>query len=232
MTSVPSLEDHRAAALLDAQGKAAALFDEIGRTLLRPGITESQLSHEIHDLAAARFGVESHWHKRVVRTGPNTLRPYRADPPDLTIQPDDILFVDLGPVFEAWEADFGRTYVLGDDPLKHRLRADLEPTFRAAKAYFQAHPEVTGAGLYAVACDLAAHAGWTFGGTIAGHLVGEFPHERIPGDRVVQNIMPGNNNPIESRNSAGRRRHWILEIHLVDRAREIGGFYEELLTVG
>jgi hypothetical protein len=60
MTSVPSLEDHRAAALLDAQGKAAALFDEIGRTLLRPGITESQLSHEIHDLAAARFGVESH----------------------------------------------------------------------------------------------------------------------------------------------------------------------------
>jgi Xaa-Pro aminopeptidase len=232
MASDSLLEDHRAAALLDAQGKAAALFKEIEQTLLRPGITESRLSHDIHDLAAARFGVQSHWHKRVVRTGANTLRPYREDPPDLTIQPDDILFVDLGPVFEAWEADFGRTYVLDDDPLKHRLHDDLEPTFRAVKAHFQSHPDVTGAALYDVACGLAANAGWTFGGTIAGHLVGEFPHERMPGDRVMQNIMPGNRNPIESVDSAGRRRHWILEIHLIDRVREIGGFYEELLTVG
>jgi len=29
----------------------------------------------------------------------------------------------------------------------------------------------------------------------------------------------------------GRPRHWILEVHFVDRAREIGGFFEELLTV-
>jgi hypothetical protein len=32
--------------------------------------------------------------------------------------------------------------------------------------------------------------------------------------------------------ASGRKRHWILEIHFVDRAREIGGFYEELLTIG
>jgi len=30
----------------------------------------------------------------------------------------------------------------------------------------------------------------------------------------------------------GQMRHWILEIHFVDRAKEIGGFYEELLTLG
>jgi Xaa-Pro dipeptidase len=29
----------------------------------------------------------------------------------------------------------------------------------------------------------------------------------------------------------GAQRHWILEIHFVDRERQIGGFYEELLTV-
>jgi len=29
----------------------------------------------------------------------------------------------------------------------------------------------------------------------------------------------------------GARRHWILEIHFVDRARMIGGFFEELLTI-
>jgi len=29
----------------------------------------------------------------------------------------------------------------------------------------------------------------------------------------------------------GRQCHWILEVHLVDREREIGGFFEQLLTV-
>jgi hypothetical protein len=30
---------------------------------------------------------------------------------------------------------------------------------------------------------------------------------------------------------SGRQCHWILEVHLVDREREIGGFFEQLLTV-
>ncbi len=154
-------EEARAAALLDAQQKALGLFQEIERSLIRPGITESGLSREIHALAADLYGVRSHWHKRVIRTGPNTLQPYNEEPPDLTIQEDDILFVDLGPVFEAWEADFGRTYVLGGDPVKHRLRDDLEPAFREAKARFQADPDMTCGALYDLACDLAAKAGWS-----------------------------------------------------------------------
>jgi Xaa-Pro aminopeptidase len=231
MTETPFTEDQRVASLRHAQQMAAALFEAAERSLLRPGITEMQLSQDIHALAAERFGVKAHWHKRIVRTGPNTLRPYNDEAPDLTIRPDDILFLDFGPVFEEWEADFGRTYVLGGDPVKHRLKADLEPVFRQAKAHFLANPRITGAELYDVATLRAQAAGWEFGGTIAGHLVGEFPHERIPGDRVWQNIMPGNTRPLEGSDSQGRRRHWILEIHLVDRAREIGGFYEELLTV-
>jgi hypothetical protein len=30
----------------------------------------------------------------------------------------------------------------------------------------------------------------------------------------------------------GQERHWIFEIHVVNRARQIGGFYEERLTLG
>lgn len=30
----------------------------------------------------------------------------------------------------------------------------------------------------------------------------------------------------------GQERHWIFEIHIVNRGRQIGGFYEELLTLG
>jgi Xaa-Pro aminopeptidase len=225
-------EAARAAALLDAQAKAQGLFAEIERSLIRPGVTESRLSEEIHALAARMYGVTTHWHKRVVRAGANTLSSFNDYPPDLAIREDDILFVDLGPVFEAWEADFGRTYVLGSDPRKLRLRDDLEPIFRRVKAHFTATPDITGAALYRAACEAAEQAGWEFGGTIAGHLVGEFPHEKVAGNRTALYIVPGNDEPLDRRDAAGRKRHWILEIHLIDRARAIGGFYEELLTIG
>jgi Xaa-Pro aminopeptidase len=223
--------DREATALLDAQRKARQLFEEIASGLLRPGVSESQLSEEIHALAHRRFGVETHWHKRIVRAGPNTLLTFAEESADRTLGADDVVFLDLGPDFEAWEADFGFTYVLGDDPDKHRLRDALEPTFRAVKGHFEAHPDITGEQLYEAAHRFAAEAGCAFGGTIAGHVVGAFPHERIPDDRVTLYITRGNHRPIRSLGASGRPRHWILEIHLVDRARGIGAFFEDLLTV-
>ncbi|CAO2647589.1 Nn.00g085110.m01.CDS01 [Neocucurbitaria sp. VM-36] len=225
-------EQKRAAYLLDAQQKAVQLFEEIGRDLVRPGISEKALSDQIHELGNKRHGVRTHWHKRVVRSGPNTLLPYAENPPDRIIQSDDILFVDLGPVFEAWEADFGRTFVLGDDPIKIKLRDSLEPVWKAVKARYQKNPEMTGEELYKIAGDVAKEAGWEFGGPIAGHLVGSFPHERIPNDKILLYITPGSNEQMNRLDSKGRKRHWILEIHLVDRTRQIGGFMEQLLTVG
>ena len=56
---------------------------------------------------------------------------------------------------------------------------------------------------------------------------GEFPHERIDGTDVESYIAPGNDTRLRRTDKAGRRCHWILEIHLVDREREFGGFYEE-----
>ena len=50
-----------------------------------------------------------------------TLARYDENPPDLTVGKAVILFLDLGPVFEEWEADFGRTFVLGSDPVKLKL---------------------------------------------------------------------------------------------------------------
>jgi Xaa-Pro aminopeptidase len=226
-------EDVRTARLLDAQGKAAELFAEIEpRQLVRPGVTEVGASDAIRDLAADMFGVDRHWHKRIVRAGPNTLQPYRKNPPNRTLGPDDIVFCDFGPVFERWEADFGRTFVLGDDPVKQRLRDDLPVVWRAGRAFFSQQPEVTGGQLYAHMTELAEQAGWEFGGEIAGHLVGQFPHEKIPGERIESYIAPGSDQPMRRTDRSGRVCHWILEVHLVDRARQIGGFYEELLDLG
>jgi Xaa-Pro aminopeptidase len=128
----------RAEKLLDAQAKAAQLFDAIGeRGLVAPGMRESAASDAIRDLAAEEFGVSRHWHKRIVRAGVNTLQPYRLNPPDRTIAQDDIIFCDFGPIFEEWEADFGRTFVLGGDPVKHRLRDALPVLFDQGRGFLR-----------------------------------------------------------------------------------------------
>jgi len=77
------------------------------------------------------FGVTRHWHKRIVRCGENTLETYRVNPADRVIADDDIVFLDFGPIFEEWEADFGRTFVQGDDPRKLSLCADLPEVWQA-----------------------------------------------------------------------------------------------------
>jgi hypothetical protein len=79
--------------------------------------------------------------------------------------------------------------------------------------------------------ELARNAGWEFGGSIAGHLVGQFPHEKIAGDSIESYIAPGSDQPMRRRDRTGRFCHWILEVHLIDRERQIGGFYEELLDL-
>ena len=175
-------EEERARRLLDAQANAVALFDEVGaRGVIAAGQSEQAASDRIRDLANEMFGKTRHWHKRIVRSGPHTLFPYRENPPDRVIEPDDIVFADFGPIFEEFAADLGRTYVLG--------------------------------------------------GRHAGHLVGEFPHEKVDGADIESYIAPGNTTPMRRRDEAGRQCHWILEIHLVDTERQIGGFHEELLDL-
>jgi hypothetical protein len=44
-------------------------------------------------------------------------------------------------------------------------------------------------------------------------------------------IAHGNPTPLNAPDAQGRRRHWILEVHFVDRARGLGAFVEELLTL-
>jgi Xaa-Pro aminopeptidase len=226
-------EDERAARLLDAQASAVALFDEVAaRGVIAPGVGEQAASDQIRDLANEMFGKTRHWHKRIVRSGPHTLFPYRENPPDRLIGAADIAFADFGPIFEEFEADLGRTYVLGDDPVKHRLAADLPVIFGAGRRYFAGHPSITGAQLHAEIARLARAAGWSLGGRHAGHLVGEFPHEKIDGADIESCIAPGNATPMRRQDKAGRLCHWILEIHLIDPERRFGGFYEQLLDLG
>lgn len=222
-----------AAALLRAQARAEQLFAQIvADGLIRPGVRESELSDEIHALAQERFGVRRHWHRRVVRCGPNTLLGYYANPPDRLLEADEVVYLDFGPVFNAWEADYGRTYVLGKDPRKHQLVADITAAFRQGKQLYLDTPELTAGDLYDYVSALAPQYGWEFGAETAGHLIGHFPHEHAPGEPKRFSIRHGNEIRLRESDEHGAPRHWILEIHFIDRARGFGGFCEELLTLG
>lgn len=223
-------ERARRDALVAAEKRAEALIDEIEAAgLIAPGRSESEVEDDIGKLALDRFGIERHWHRRIVRAGANTLTIANDYPPVRTIAPDDTVYVDLGPVFAEWEADIGRTYALGSDPAKRKLINDLPRVFDRVQQHYISKPNITGAELYAFARLAADQSGWLFGGIIAGHVVSEFAHATLPGDKDLNRIGPKNPTPLRGRDTLGRAKHWILEIHLVDRARSFGGFYERLL---
>ncbi|WP_028561764.1 M24 family metallopeptidase [Paenibacillus pinihumi] len=224
--------EKRYASLREAESKARELFKAIeDKGIIRSGVTEKQINRDIYNLAFEMFGIKKYWHKRIVRAGKNTLHPYNENPPDLMVTEDDIVFLDFGPIFEDWEADFGRTYVLGEDPAKHKLRDDIARAWEEGKAYFKSKPDITGSELYAYVCELARKYDWEFGNIHAGHLIGEFPHEVVQGEEVDNYIHPDNHIPMRDPDKNGLLRDWILEIHFVDREREIGGFIEHLLSV-
>ncbi|SFN67232.1 Metallopeptidase family M24 [Chryseobacterium oleae] len=217
--------------LIEAQEKAEHLFREIeNRKLICAGISERDLNRNIYELARELFGIRKYWHKRIVRAGSNTLFPYDENPPDLILQPDDILFLDFGPVFEDWEADIGKTYVLGDDAYKIKLKEDVIAAWEEGRDFYVRNQhDLTGADFYYFTADLAKKYGWEYGNEHCGHLIGNFPHERIQGDEIQNYLHPHNTEKMNASDIHGEERFWIYELHFVDKDLKIGSFFEKLL---
>jgi hypothetical protein len=217
--------------LIWAENIALQLFKAVeDHHLIIPGKSEKQLNKDVFALASDLFGIEKHWHKRIVRSGSNTLMPYNDNPPDLELREDEILFFDFGPIIEDWEADLGRTFVIGNDPVKRKLKADIEKAWYETKKWFHTHTKLTAAELYYYAVEKAKEYGWTFGGELAGHLIGQFPHERLEPGNYQLYVHPENHNNMFLPDANGNKREWILELHFVDREKQVGGFFEQLLT--
>lgn len=142
------VQDETFTQLVAAERKGLALLDAIEAAgIVAAGRSELEIERDIFAIASRDFGVTEHWHDRVVRAGVNTLCIAGESAPDRVVAEDDIVFLDLGPVFGNWEADVGRSYAVGADPAKRRLCADLLVVFDAVKARFAADPDITGAQL-------------------------------------------------------------------------------------
>lgn len=228
--NVNTSEHERWAQLAAAEDRALALLSAIEAAgVVAPGRSESDVDRDIERIAERNFGIERHWHKRLVRTGLNTLCVFADNPDERVIGDDDTVYLDLGPVFGEWEADVGQTYAVGRDPGRKALVAALPQVFAEIRAHALGQPNITGAELYAFVCKAAEARGYIFGGQIAGHIVGEFPHMRWPGEKDHQRINAANDTRLSDPDAFGRTRHWIIEVHLLAADRSFGGFYERLL---
>ena len=232
-------EDERVRALLAAQANAEALVGEAqARGLIVPGVTESAMNNPLRDLANELYGVRKYWHRRLVRSGPNTLAPHEGNPPDRVVQDDDIVIVDLGPIFDGWEADIGRTIVFGEDPAKLRIQSDAARIWQSCRDYFRANRDITAAAFSHHVVNAIELEGYAHGLGFVGYLVGEFPHDAIafPGhgatsDQLACYIAPQNSAPFDRHDTSGRTCHWILEVFLHDTANGYADFQEQLLDI-
>ena len=217
--------------LITAQNISIQFFRAIEENnLIIAGKSEEQLNAEICDLALKKFRIEKHWHKKIVRSGKNTLAIYPDNPPNRTIEKDDILFIDFGPIVEDYEADIGRTYVLGNNSRKLKLKKDVDAAWYDIQKWYQQHTTLKASELFQYANGKAEELGWEFAGEIAGHIVGKYPHEQPADPKSLElDIHPENHNDIFVPDANGNKRHWILELQFVDRANEIGGYFEQLL---
>jgi len=217
--------------LLHAQNTSIQLFTAIeANNLIIAGKSEAQLNAEVCDLALQEFGIKNHWHKKIVRSGKNTLAIYRDDPPDRKLDKGDILFVDLGPIVEGYESDIGRTFVLGNNPKKLKLKKDVEDAWYEIQEWYHLQTKLRASDLFLFAVEKARDFGWEFTGEIAGHIVGKYPHEQPPDPKSLElDIHPENHNDMFLLDANGEQRHWILELQFIDKENEIGAYFEQLL---
>lgn len=111
------------------------------------------------------------------------------------------------------------------------MKHDVEQMWHEGRAYYHQHKlELTGAQFYDYTKQLAEKYGWKYGNEHCGHLIGNFPHERIVGEERINYIHPNNHTLMSNKDQHGNERYWIYEIHLVDYESEIGGFFEQLVS--
>jgi Xaa-Pro aminopeptidase len=225
-------EDKMTKTKLDYSEKIAGeLFKLVEKNnLIVAGKSEQQLNDEVVNLAREKFGIEQHWHKKIVRCGANTTAIYPDNPPNLTIQKDDLVILDFGVVVDGWESDYARTYVLGNNPQKLKLKNDVEKAWEETRAWVKQQKTLKASDLFAYTREKSKQYGWTSAGEIAGHIVGKFPHE-LPADpkSLELDVHPDNPNDMFLLDANGNKRHWILEMHFIDKENKMGAYFEQLL---
>ena len=203
----------RSGILLARRRSMEALSDIAAR--MEPGMTTAE-AIALADQRLLALGANRNWHPTYVRFGPDTLC-FSSQPGDRTrrLREDDLFTIDLGPVWDGYEGDYGDTFVLGNDVDHLRCVQAARSIFKDAQAQWRRG--LSGVDLYAYA-EKRAHAhGCELVREVAGHRIADFPHALYGKQRLATaDFLPGDG-------------IWVLEIQVRDLERPIGAFFEDVL---
>jgi Xaa-Pro aminopeptidase len=139
-----------------------AMLDVI--RLVRPGVRQSDLSarflRRVHELGATSNGIDPIWQPMptTLTAGPWTTHGGVAFPTassDRFLREGDVVWVDSGIVWQGYASDFGRTWIVSDDPRPTgRQEAQFERWTEVVEAVLErVKPGATGLELVRAAID-------------------------------------------------------------------------------
>ena len=204
-----NLEDY-----LRAQKKSKQVVLAFSK-LLKPGMNELE-TKELLEKILDESGMQKRWHPSKMRIGPNTIKNFRDNCSPHIISENDIFFVDIGPVYDNHEGDYGETFTLGSDQRLKKLAEASQNIFNSTLKVWQ-EKNLTGIELYKFAEQEAHKLNLKLNSNMYGHRMGDFPHA------VHSKAALG------SVNFTPAPKLWILEIHLIDEELGLGSFFEDLL---
>lgn len=161
--------------------------------------------------------IDKKWHMSKIRIGSDTVKSFKEkSKPDITLKKNDIFFIDIGPVINNHEADFGMTFTKGNNPEFAKLQKASRDLFNQAKEYWR-ETGATGEALYKFLKVETEKLGYILDAKMQGHRLGDFPHHV----HFRGSLAEVDKKPIENL--------WVLEVHIVDQANNVGAFYEDIL---
>lgn len=182
---------------------------------LKVGMTTAQ-ALEMAAQTLQAMGASHTWHPTYIRFGDDTVRtPRQGIDLQRVLRNTDIVVVDVGPVWDGYEGDYGDTFVFGQHELHHVCVKALHEVFDETRQAW-GHG-LTGRELYDFAERSAQAKGWQLERNLAGHRIADFPHVLYGQDKLAEvEIVPS-------------EVVWVLEIQLCHPSEPVGAFFEDIL---
>jgi methionine aminopeptidase len=201
--------------LIHARNVAREMTFELS-SHIQPGMSEED-ALEAYKKICTRYPIQKQWHAPKLRMGPNTICNFKDISSPYLLKAEDIFFIDIGPVIDGHEADYGETFSVGSIFNHKHIALSAKKIFQEVADYFK-NNHTTGRKLYDFAHSRAQHYGYILNMGSDGHRIGEFPHHihfkgSLP--EMAEIVVPN---------------AWILEIHLYNPDKKFGAFFEDILT--
>lgn len=171
-----------------------------------------------------KVGISKFWHPTKFRIGADTTKSFRELPDaTITMADSDIFFIDVGPIFEDHEADYGCTFHFSPSNSANSLSAhqhiieSCEQIWKAVADKWKSE-RLSGKELYDFATTYAETHRCQLNPKMAGHRLGDFPHALFSKEGLSSmEICPAEN-------------LWVLEIHIIHTPSNRGAFFEDILS--